>query len=172
MPTRAQSRDLGISSADLDRLFADLDRYLAQHAPPKASAGLVTASLDQLIQQAGILTGPAARERRGLLRRRPRGPQVTVAQHLDMVAAVIERYGWVQHTLQRGAAMCTRGAQILLVQIGHSSADIANRAVAYLDAATPHGVTYIQWQDNPQRTRQQVLDRIRWAAGEARKAGA
>lgn len=89
-----------------------------------------------------------------------------------MVAAVIERYGWAQHTLQRGAAMCTRGAQILLVHVGHSSSTVANAAVRYLDAATPHGVTYIQWQDNPQRTKQQVIDLLRWAAGQARKDGA
>ncbi|RKN40792.1 DUF6197 family protein [Streptomyces hoynatensis] len=171
MPSRAPTRDLGISPAALDQLFADLDRYLAQHAP-RTDTGLVSASVDELIAQAGIQTGPAPLPRRGWLLRRAAAPSITVAQHIDLIAEVIQRYGWAQNTTWDGQRRCCIvGAQHLLIHYGYGDRDLGRRAGDWLNRQLGGGVNYVQWQNNRWRTKQQVLDMLRTAAANARTAG-
>lgn len=171
MPIPALLRELQVSEADLESLVRGAEQYLAQHAPSPARGGIHLPPVDQLIAQAGIVTGPAPMPRRKLRFRR-RSKTATVSTHLAAVADVLERYGWTQGAVcdSRGRR-CIRGAQLVLVQLGHTSESTASAAQQYLDRATPGGLRYWQWQDRKQRSKSDVLGVVRAAADEARKAG-
>lgn len=162
--------DIRISQRDLDQLHAEIAQYLTTHAPttpPPAGT-----RVDDLIREAGIATGPAPRPAgriaRAIRRHRAGAPTVSVAEHLDATARVIEIRGWAQRTLQDATgAVCILGAQTLLVRLGHDR-DIAERAGDRLNRALGGGITYWTWQDNRWRTRQQVLDLLRTTANTAR----
>ncbi|WP_062215767.1 hypothetical protein [Streptomyces sp. NBRC 109706] len=165
--------DIRVSRADLDRLHAGIEQYLTQQAPaaPPSSVGRV----DDLIRQAGIVTGPAPRQpgriARAIRRHRAVARQVTVADHLDLAAHIIQTRGWAQRTLQdaRGA-VCILGAQTLLVHLGHPR-EVTERAGDWLNRQLGGGATYWQWQDCRWRTRDQVLNLLRTAAANARMEG-
>lgn len=168
MPTLVAIGDTHISQRDLDRLWSDIERHLAAAAPsPVKRGGISLPSVDELIAQAGIQTGAAAWTRRRLFARRRPAP---VADHLDAAADLIEHRGWTQGTLCRGDARCILGAQLLLVQIGHSTPETA-RAAARLLAQATGTPRYQDWNDSRARTREQVVGVIRRAAADARKAG-
>lgn len=171
MPIPALLRDLQVSEADLESLVRGAEQYLAKHAPAPARGGIQLPPVDQLIAQAGIQTGPAPMPRRRLRLRR-RSKTASVSAHLDAVADVLERYGWTQNAICDARGRCIRGAQLVLVQLGHTSQGTADAAQEYLDRATPGGLRFWQWQDRKQRSKQDVLHLVRGAAGEARKAGA
>lgn len=172
MPATVAIDDIHIPAAELERLYADIERHLAQHAPTTARSGIALPPVEELIRQAGITTGPASRERRtGLFRRRVKAATATVAEHLAAVADLIERHGWTQGTLQRGEARCILGAQLVLVHIGHSSQATAEAGGLLLDLGCG-GRRYWEWQDYRYRTRAEVLALVRVTADYARKVGA
>jgi hypothetical protein len=169
MPTATLARDLGISQADLDRLWTGIERHLAEHPPTRP--GIVLPPVDQLIAQAGIILGPAPREPRKLPWRRPRKVN-DIAEHLEAVAGVIERYGWTKGALACGTARCILGAQYLLIETGHSTRETAQAAADLLTAAMPAGTSYMAWNDNPCRTRGEVTGLLRRLAADARREAA
>ncbi|ONK09456.1 hypothetical protein [Streptomyces sp. MP131-18] len=164
--------DIPISRREYDQLHADIAAYLAQQAAPAPPpAGRLDAAA--LIQQAGIITGPAPRPKRRILGRRPTPTQVGVAGHLDAVVRIITVYGWAQHTrwdAQRRC--CIVGAQSLAVHLGYGDRAIAGQAGDWLNRQLGGGIDYVNWQNNRWRTKPQVLDMLRTAADNARKAGA
>lgn len=171
MPTSVLERELGISEAAVRQMLAEIEQYLELHPPTR---GIVLPPIDELIRQAGIQTGPAPLPRRGWLRRRTTAAAVTVADHLEQTANVIQRYGWAQHTTRDGQGrFCIVGAQLLLVRLGQADHQVAVRAGEWLNRhlGTATG-GYIRWQNNPSRTRTEVLDFLRTTADRARKAGA
>jgi hypothetical protein len=171
MPTSVLERELGVSEADVRQMLAEIERFLDQH-PPKR--GIVLPPVDELIRQAGIQTGPAPLPRRGWLRRRPAATTGSIADHLEQTAAVIQRYGWTQHTTRDGQGrFCIVGAQLLLVRLGQADHQVAVRAGEWLNRhlGTATG-GYIRWQNNPSRTKAEVLTTLRAAADTARTAGA
>ncbi|MDT0306112.1 hypothetical protein RM780_03930 [Streptomyces sp. DSM 44917] len=159
MPTATLARTLGVSDADLARLYAEIEQHLAQHAPAARPFGLP--STDALIAQAGIRLGPAPRPRRRILARRR---TATVAEHLLAVADLIDTYGWAQGALRRGPAMCILGAQQVLVTLGHSNRETADAAGRHLNQQLGGGRPYWEWNDSRYRTKGDVVALIRSAA--------
>lgn len=166
MPT-LKLGDITISQRDLDRLWVGIERHLAAAAPTTARRGGITLPpVDQLIAQAGIELGPAPRSKRKLFGRRKATP---VADHLEAAADLIEQRGWTQGALCRGDARCILGAQLLLVQLGHSTAETARAAARRLAEAL--GGRPQDFNDARARTKEQVVGVLRRAAADARKAG-
>ncbi|MGI5045866.1 DUF6197 family protein, partial [Streptomyces sp. JAC25] len=111
----------------------------------------------------GVLSIPAGRHRHG---NRP----VTVTEHLELTALVIERYGWTQgkHRTRPGRA-CILGAQAVLCRRGIGDQSTVDRAGQRLQAVLRNrGCTlaYHRWNDMPDRTAAEVVALV-WAAARA-----
>lgn len=110
--------------------------------------------------------------------RRPRGAvnyrPLTVAQHLELTAAILER-DWSQ-TGGRGRRLtrrCILGAQVALYAMGYGDAQTAEAAGTYINLAlreAGQAGPYEGWNEVPGRTRDQVLALVRAAASMAREA--
>ncbi len=110
--------------------------------------------------------------------RRPRGAvdyrPITVAEHLELTAAILEG-DWAQ-TGGRGRRMgrrCILGAQVALYAMGYGDAQTADAASTYLNLALRErgqGGPYEDWNETPGRTREQALALVRAAASMAREA--
>lgn len=183
-----------VLDADGRQLVAEVERYLA--ARRRTAHPLVTATTEELVRAAlgTPATGPAAAVADlplpgGLWRHlpdwtlaawRPRSTfpvdvPLTAAQHLELTALVLERYGWTgtgaPADQQRGRR-CILGAQILLHRIGYGSADTIATAGAHLNGllrARGISTPYPQWNDQPHVTRDQALALVRAAAVAARR---
>ncbi|MEU8977634.1 hypothetical protein [Streptomyces sp. NPDC048309] len=178
---------------DVDGLVVGIERYLAARTRTTAHP-LVTKSTQELIDEAlrGIAPAPAATGARVLappsawLRHLPQwalsiplvrnrwgagARQLTAAEHLELTALVIERWGWTQEA-DRGekGEVCIRGAQFVLLRLGYGDADTLHRADVHLHQvlAPTGGGSFVAWNDVPGRTRDQVLALLRTAAAEAR----
>jgi hypothetical protein len=188
--TTAETTVLELSA---DLLVAEIERYLAARVRTTAHP-LVTKTTAELIAEAlGTLPAPAApapglAEPSRLLRVLPdwalafpllrqlhggRGRRITTAEHLELTALVIERYGWTQgQHRSRSGRRCILGAQAVLYRLGYGDeftvSDAAEQLQAVLDA---RGIRqpYHQWNDAQGRTQDQVLALIRTAAQEARR---
>lgn len=184
-----------------ERLVLEVERYLT--ARPRATVHpLVTKSTDQLVSEAlaavdddqehGVpapaVQAAAASPLRGIWRfvpdsllrmRRPRGPvnyrPLTVAQHLELTAAILER-DWA-HTGTRVRWLhrrCVLGAQVALYAMGYGDAMTANAAGDYITAVLRQRSQHLpfeDWNELPGRTHDQVLDVVRTAATLATEAG-
>lgn len=188
MPTLALPGDIKISEADLERLWSGIEHELAAAAP--ARPGIVHAPVADLIEQAGIATGPAWRQKRArepevdlpgrlrslLPRRRPRTVQhVSVARHLELTLEVLERYGWARTGSGVATATgrrCILGAQLVLLSLGVGTRDTLDRAGGYLNhtlRTRGEKRSYEVW--NEYRTWPEVREVITSAIDSARKAG-
>jgi hypothetical protein len=188
--TRDASRvlaDLDIE-LDADRLADEIERYLTD--PNRTAHPLVTLPTTELVRQALAATSatpvhtPAAAVAsplrgiwrvlpdRLLLLSRPRGPvnyrHLTVGEHLELTAAVLEHAGWAR-TGRRARTLtgrrCILGAQVALYAMGYGDRETANAAGGYLNRILrDRGIRedYSTW--NERVDRKQALKLVREAA--------
>ncbi|MFE9361443.1 hypothetical protein ACFYNN_01125 [Streptomyces sp. NPDC006978] len=171
---------------DAAQLVRDIEQYLAARTRTTAHP-LVTKTTAELIAEAlGTVpaqTAAAAPELPGralrllpdwvlrfpIVRHRHGGAQaVTAAEHLELTALVIERYGWAQGTHRtRSGRRCILGAQAVLVRLGiGDTTTVAAAANQLQNVLRARGCTasYATWNDHPDRTESEVLALIRTAA--------
>ncbi len=93
---------------------------------------------------------------------------VTVAQHLELTALVLQRYGWTQRSLRTaGGRRCILGAQAVLYRLGYGDERTAEEAGRWIQGVLRRrGISspYWAWQDGPGRTEVEVLHLLREAA--------
>nr|WSS68533.1 hypothetical protein OG491_09615 [Streptomyces sp. NBC_01175] len=171
---------------DAAQLVRDIEQYLAARTRTTAHP-LVTKTTAELIAEA-LGTAPAqpaaaAPELPGralrllpdwvlrfpLVRHRHGGARhITVAEHLELTALVIERYGWAQGTHRTTSGRrCILGAQAVLFRLGIGDEQTVAAAANQLqNALRVRGCTapYATWNDTPGRTEADVLALIRTAA--------
>ncbi|MEV7671561.1 hypothetical protein [Streptomyces sp. NPDC088752] len=103
------------------------------------------------------------------------GRQISVAEHLELTALVIERYGWHSGALRSTSGRrCILGAQAVLFRLGYGDEATALAAGHRLQAVlAARGISepYHCWNDATGRTRTEVLALIRTAATAARREG-
>ncbi|MFI8911760.1 hypothetical protein ACIGW4_09095 [Streptomyces sp. NPDC053513] len=101
------------------------------------------------------------------------GRQISVAEHLELTALVIERYGWHRGALRSTSGRrCILGAQAVLFRLGYGDETTALAAGHRLQAVlTARGITepYHRWNDATGRTREEALALVRTAATHARQ---
>ncbi|MBM9504824.1 DUF6197 family protein [Actinacidiphila acididurans] len=185
--------------AELDAaaLVREIEQYLAARGRATAHP-LVTATTEELVRQAlaeldapapeSTGTGPAlpggmwrmlpdrllslhpARRATGVERAR-----ISVAEHLELTALVLQRWGWAQtggRIRTMGGRRCILGAQRVLYALGYGTEDTAIAAGAHLNAALrARGVrqSYPVWNEHSDVDREQVLALVRDAAAAARR---
>ncbi|MFJ3366448.1 DUF6197 family protein [Streptomyces anthocyanicus] len=175
-------------SADL--LVAEIEHYLAARTRTTAHP-LVTKTTAELIAEAlgtaPAATAPAFTEPPRLLRLLPDwvlsvplvrqlhggyGRTVSPAEHLELTALVIERYGWTQRQHRsRSGRRCILGAQAVLYRLGYGDDATVAAAAGHLQAVlAARGIRqpYHQWNDAPGRSRDEVLALVREAAARTR----
>ncbi|MEU2459991.1 hypothetical protein ABZ604_20590 [Streptomyces sp. NPDC012473] len=169
---------------DIDGMLRDIEHYLAARTRTTAHP-LVTKTTQQLIDEAlgtpapaamsaielpgrllrllpdWVLSVPAVRHRHG-------NRSVTVTEHLELTALVIERYGWTQGTHRtRPGRACILGAQAVLFRLSIGDESTVDRAGQRLQAVLRNrGCTlaYHRWNDMPDRTAAEVIALVRTAA--------
>lgn len=175
-----------LADVDAAQLVRDIEQYLAARTRTTAHP-LVTKTTAELIAEA-LGTAPAeaaaaAPELPGralrllpdwvlrfpIVRHRHGGARaVTVAEHLELTALVIERYGWAQRTHRtRSGRRCILGAQAVLFRLGIGDETTVAAAANHLqNVLRSRGCTapYATWNDHPDRTEADVLALIRTAA--------
>lgn len=185
--TATRPADLTVDAASL---IADIEAYLADHAPRTAHP-LVTKTTAELVAEAlrgpdaapaettPALTAPSrlwriipdwalaltpARRLHGA------GRTITVTQHLELTALVIQQYGWHRGGLRsRGGARCIVGAQAVLYRLGYGDEETAIAAGKRLqDVLRRRGIDepFHAWNDRSQRDLGDVLGLIREAASD------
>ncbi|GAA1065225.1 DUF6197 family protein [Streptomyces asiaticus] len=192
-------------AASLDQagqqLIAEIERFLATRPAkrpaipepkPVRGSGFDLPPVNELIAEAGIVTGPAPRQKKtkdrglpgGVWRMLPdwalsarRGPrrQVTVTEHLQLTALVIQRYGWCGRGLRsRSGRRCILGAQAVLYRLGYGDQDTAMAAGRVMDrilAGRGIRAHYWEWNDHAGRDEGDVLYLLREAVQAAGAAG-
>ncbi|MFB7515728.1 hypothetical protein [Streptomyces sp. NPDC056144] len=174
-------------------LVREIEQYLTARVRTTAHP-LVTKTTAELIAEAlgarpeapaaPVLTGPARALRVlpdwildfPLLRQlHGGGRQIGVAEHLELTALVIERYGWHRGALRSTSGRrCILGAQAVLFRLGYGDETTALAAGHHLQAVlAARGITepYHRWNDATGRTRAEVLALVRTAAHNARQEG-
>lgn len=171
-------------------LIAELEKYLADQAPRTAHR-LLTKTTAELVAealatqpshtQAPTLTAPSRLLRilpdwaLSLTRQLHAGTarHISVAQHLELTALVIEQYGWARGKLRTvGGGRCILGAQYVLKQLGYGDDNTAAEAGRHLTnilAARGIQQPIHQWNDGHGRTQTEVLHLIREAANNAKE---
>ncbi|MFC8009139.1 DUF6197 family protein [Streptomyces cinereoruber] len=175
-------------TVDAATLIRDIEAYLATQAPrtahplvTKTTAQLVAEALAEQPEQAPILTPPSRALRilptwmlTLLARRHGAGRQITVAEHLELTALVIERFGWAQRTLRTPSGrICMLGAQAVLYRLGYGdeqTAEEAGRRIQGVLGRRGISAPYWAWQDGPERAEVEVLHLLREAANTTREA--
>ncbi|MCX4415632.1 hypothetical protein OOK43_20430 [[Kitasatospora] papulosa] len=170
---------------DIDGMLRDIEQYLAARTRTTAHP-LVTKTTAQLVAEAlgapaptpagalvlpgrllrllpdWVLSIPPVRHRHGGTR------TVTVTEHLELTALVIERYGWAQGKHRsRSGRVCILGAQAVLFRLGIGDESTVDRAGKRLQAVLrSRGCTlaYHRWNDMPDRTADEVTTLVRTAA--------
>ncbi|MFD6360190.1 hypothetical protein ACFWFX_10085 [Streptomyces roseolus] len=186
--TAVRPADLTVDAATL---IADIEQYLAAQAPRTAHP-LVTKTTDQLIAEAlqqpadnpdtaaPELAAPArwwriipdwalaitpARHLHGA------GRPITVTQHLQLTALVIEQYGHHRGGLRSlGGRRCILGAQAVLYRLGYGDEHTAEAACQQLQGVLRRrGIDepYHRWNDRPERCVGDALLLIRDAIAHA-----
>lgn len=175
-------------TVDAAALIADIERYLADQAPRTAHP-LVTKTTAELVAEAlatpTAVDEPAAPDLtvpRRLWRIIPdwalaitparrlhgAGRHITVTQHLELTALVIQQYGWHRGRLRsRTGRRCILGAQAVLYRLGYGdeeTAIAAGRAMQTVLRRRGVDEAYHAWNDKPERTLDEVLRLIREAA--------
>ncbi|MFD9241918.1 hypothetical protein ACFV0D_08285 [Streptomyces sp. NPDC059556] len=103
------------------------------------------------------------------------GRRIGVAEHLELTALVIERYGWHRGTLRSASGRrCILGAQAVLFRLGYGDETTAIAAGHRLQTVlAARGITepYHRWNDATGRSLSEVLALVRTAAAHARQDG-
>lgn len=182
-------------STDAKQLVAEIEKFLASRpkptaipAPAMAATGFDLPSVEELIREAGIITGPGPRpekkqKSRGLpgglwkmlpdwtLTARRQQRAVSVAEHLQLTALVIQRYGWARRALRTPSGRrCILGAQAVLYRLGYGDEHSARAAGEVMDRILRKRgirVPYHEWNDHPERTGGEALYLLREAAAVA-----
>ncbi|MFE5628049.1 hypothetical protein [Streptomyces sp. NPDC056543] len=133
-----------------------------------ASAPVLTAPARALrILPDWVLNFPLLRQLHG------GGRHISVAEHLELTALVIERYGWRRGALRSTSGRrCILGAQAVLFRLGYGDEHTAIAAGHRLQTVlAARGITepYHRWNDATGRTRTEVLALVRTAAANARQ---
>jgi hypothetical protein len=176
-----------VAAIDAASLIADIEAYLAEQASTRTAHPLVTKTTDQLIAEAlrgpdiPAATAPNLAGPHRLWRIIPdwalaitparrlhgAGRQVTVTQHLELTALVIQQYGWHRGRLRsRSGARCILGAQAVLYRLGYGDESTAQAAGQQLqNILRRRGIDepYHRWNDRPERTLDDALHLIREA---------
>ncbi|HEY9331900.1 MAG TPA: hypothetical protein VIS09_27280 [Streptomyces sp.] len=174
-----------LADVDAAQLVRDIEQYLADRTPTTAHP-LVTKTTQELVAEALGSTVPAtapALELPGRMlrvlpdwvlrfpavrRRHTTARAVTVAEHLELTALVIERYGWAQSTHRTTSGRrCILGAQAVLYRLGIGDETTVHRAGHRMQAVLrARGCTlpYHRWNDMPDRTQGEVIALLRTAA--------
>lgn len=172
---------------DAASLIADIEAYLADQAPRTAHP-LVTKTTAELIAEAlagpdiaPVDTPPALTAPSRLWRIIPdwalaltparrlhgAGRPVTVTQHLELTALVLEQYGWHRGGLRsRSGRRCILGAQAVLYRLGYGDEETAVAAGKRLQSALRRrGIDepYHAWNDRSGRDLGEVQQLIREA---------
>ncbi|MFE5548318.1 hypothetical protein ACFQ71_31460 [Streptomyces sp. NPDC056534] len=139
--------------------------------PPAAVAPVLTAPTRGLrILPDWVLNFPLLRQLHG------GGRRIGIAEHLELTALVIERYGWHRGTLRSTTGRrCILGAQAVLFRLGYGDETTAIAAGTRLQAVlAQRGITepYHRWNDATGRTLGEVLALVRTAATHARQEDA
>ncbi|MFD7867799.1 hypothetical protein [Streptomyces sp. NPDC059783] len=179
-----------VAPVDVDGLVREIEQYLAARTRTTAHP-LVTKTTAQLVDEALVAAPAAAASTRipgrvmrllpdwvltvPVVRRRHGGARaVTVTEHLELTALVIERYGWAQGTHRTTSGRrCILGAQAVLYRLGHGDEATVEAAGQHLQAvlaARGCTLTYHRWNDLPGRTEVEVLALVRAAAAHSRTA--
>jgi hypothetical protein len=190
-----ESIDFAALGADLVR---DIERYLTeQHPQPATAHPMVTATTDQLVRDALAALPPAPAGGLagvtlpgGLWRVLPdrllslhparRGEavtrlRITTAEHLDITALVLERWGWAQtgeRIRTRGGRRCILGAQRAVFYLGYGTEHTATNAGDHINSVLrSRGITlpYPRWNEQPHVGGEQALAMVRAAAVTARR---
>ncbi|MFB6631981.1 hypothetical protein ACFCWY_18960 [Streptomyces sp. NPDC056362] len=102
------------------------------------------------------------------------GRHISVAEHLELTALVIERYGWHCGALRSTSGRrCILGAQAVLFRLGYGDETTALAAGHRLQAVlAARGIAepYHRWNDATGRTREEALALVRTAALAAQRA--
>ncbi|WP_327162041.1 hypothetical protein [Streptomyces zaomyceticus] len=102
------------------------------------------------------------------------GQRISVAEHLELTALVIERYGWHRGALRSTSGRrCILGAQAVLFRLGYgdeTTALAAGHRLQTVLAARGISEPYHRWNDTTGRTREEALALVRTAATRARQA--
>ncbi|SHK56004.1 DUF6197 family protein [Actinacidiphila paucisporea] len=186
-----------LGDVDAAQLVREIEQYLSARTRTTAHP-LVTKTTDELIAEAftglnqpvptaeapaaPVLAGPGR-----LLRVLPDwalslpvlrtyyggGRHLTAAEHLQLTALVIERYGWSRgHLRSTSGRRCILGAQAVLFRLGYGDESTVHTAAGHLQGVLrARGITqpYHAWNDTPGRTQAEVLHLIREAANHARR---
>ncbi|MBX9425443.1 hypothetical protein [Streptomyces lateritius] len=176
-------------TVDAAALIADIEAYLADQAPRTAHP-LVTKTTAELVAEA--LRGPDAEPEAAPALAAPSrlwrilpdwalaitparrlhgaGRDITVTQHLELTALVIQQYGHHRGALRsRGGARCILGAQAVLYRLGYGDENTAKAAGQQLqNILRRRGIDepYHRWNDHSERTLDDVLHLIRNAIKE------
>lgn len=181
-----------------DALVADIDRYLA--ARRRTAHPLVTATTEELVRAAlaELDNRPTSAAASAAVPQLPRGlwrvlpdrllalhpgrvversarRQITVAEHLELTALVLERWGWAQTPTgwrTAGGRRCILGAQAALFHLGYGNEDTATAAGAHLNAVLrARGIRqpFPFWNDQSHVGCDQALALVRDAAIAARR---
>ncbi|MFE6815254.1 hypothetical protein [Streptomyces sp. NPDC057677] len=182
--TALRPADLTVDAASLIR---DIEQYLAEQAPRTAHP-LVTKTTAELVAEAlatpaaqpeaeaPALTAPArwwrlipdwalaltpARRLHGA------GRQITVTQHLELTALVLQQYGHHRGGLRsHSGRRCILGAQAVLYRLGYGDEETAlaaGRAMQTILRRRGIDEPYHAWNDKPERTADDALHLIRAA---------
>ncbi|MFD9775500.1 hypothetical protein ACFWZS_00975 [[Kitasatospora] papulosa] len=168
---------------DIDGMLRDIEQYLTARA---TAHPLVTKTTEQLIAEALGAPAPAAAPARVLpgrllrvlpdwvlsvpaVRHRHGGARpVTVTEHLELTAFVIERYGWTQNKHRtRSGRVCILGAQAVLFRLGigdETTVDCAGQRLQAVLRSRGCTLAYHRWNDMPDRTAGEVIALVRAAA--------
>lgn len=180
----------------VDDLVADIERYL--DARKRTAHPLVTATTDDLVRQAlaslpastgcassgAVLPGGIWRILPDRLlslhpARRGEGVQrlrISVAEHLELTALVLERWGWAKtgrHVRSGTGHRCIFGAQAVVFRLGYGTQDTAIEAGQHIqNVLGSRGIRtpFWQWNDESHVSGAQVLAAVRDAATAARRS--
>ncbi|MGW4850797.1 DUF6197 family protein [Streptomyces sp. NPDC004288] len=101
------------------------------------------------------------------------GRLISVAEHLELTALVIDRYGWHRGALRSTPGRrCILGAQAVLFRLGYGDETTALAAGHCLQAVlAARGISepYHRWNDAASRSREEALALVRTAATHARQ---
>nr|WP_011324931.1 hypothetical protein [Streptomyces venezuelae]CAJ32330.1 Spd198 protein [Streptomyces venezuelae] len=140
---------------------------LGTPAPAAAAPVLVAPARALRLLPDWVLNFPLLRQLHG------GGRQISVAEHLELTALVIERYGWHRGALRSTSGRrCILGAQAVLFRLGYGDETTAHTAGHRLQAVlTARGISepYHRWNDATGRTREEALALVRTAAARARQ---
>jgi hypothetical protein len=158
-PRRTAHRLVTATTAEL------VEQALGGRAEREADAPVLPSGLWRVLPDRLLALHPARRSE--LAARR----QISVAQHLELTAAVLEQWGWAQpgrHNRTAGGARCPKGAQYALYRLGYGTeVTVAEADRRIQGVLADRGITrpFWEWNDQADVTGPMVLSVVRAAAG-------